>query len=175
MRSLIVSTLMLMALTTAGCGGTTLDCEVMCKKSLECDADQKLADCMSGCATANQVGNGAYLSAIEGCLSKSCNERDECAEAAVLSCDGDPTPLFDDYCDKIHSCDSSIPVDFCKASFTTGEAAQAMTYLKCINDATLSQMSSCVQEASCANFNEDSQKCFENLLDEADSPGSGGT
>jgi hypothetical protein len=164
MRSSILPALIAMVLAAAGCGGASLDCDALCKKSVECNPSQKLVECTSSCGAVSRAGNGAFLSALQACYGKSCNEVGACTTAALASCDGDPTPFFDDYCDKVHSCSSSISVETCKAQFSTGETAQVARFLKCINDGTLSQVSSCVQDASCDNLETASEKCLADQL-----------
>lgn len=170
MRNPLFSALILMVLTAAGCGGGggssggSVDCDVVCKKQMDCGTTQSLAECKEACTSGNQIANGSYLAAVQACYAKSCTEVQKCVEGAVLSCDADAEAVFDAYCGKVSDCDSSVSVDACKASLMTGEIAQAMQYLRCLNDDTISKVSSCAEQASCENFTSDSQKCLESQL-----------
>lgn len=159
--------LILVPLKIAGCGGSaSLDCDAFCEKSVECDATQKADSCMARCAAVNDVGESSYLSALQACAARSCAEINDCGLAAWDACNNDLAPLFDDVCSKESSCNSSITQEACHEQWGQGGGLVGQI-LKCLDDATLSQIGSCAQAASCETFYEDVNKCIADAVSKA--------
>lgn len=164
MRTLIFSAAALVTLVLSGCGGSSVDCNAMCQKSVECNSSQTLDECMKSCATYSEILDDSYADALSSCSAGTCAELPACSENAAKQCSGDPTPLFDDYCAKISSCEPSITEDACKAQFASAPSSESFQFMKCISSGTISSIGSCIQSSSCDTLNESMQKCVEKVV-----------
>lgn len=67
------------------------------------------------------------------------------------------------FCAKAVTCISGVTEDQCKASIN-GLAGTALSYVKCVNDDTLSDIAACIEAADCADFTEATQTCYNQVL-----------
>jgi hypothetical protein len=144
----------------AGCGSATIDCTTTCNKAKECNSATDLAKCQSQCEQVNKVVDSSYAGALSACADLSCDQQGKCVTDAAKSCTNDPAPYIEQYCQKYSSCNAAVTVDACKTMLEAPSGMEQIAALKCINDATLSDLASCIDKATCATFDADLEACI---------------
>ncbi|APR81457.1 Hypothetical protein A7982_06806 [Minicystis rosea] len=177
MRNLIFSAAALVAIALSGCGGSSLDCNALCQKTVECNSSQKVDECMTTCASYGEILDDSYTDALQSCSSQSCDQYATCSANAAKQCTGDPSAFFGEYCKKLSACDPQITEELCQSQISGAAGSESLQFLKCLSDSTFADLGSCIQGASCSTINADLQACVEDVtgivsMDDVQSGGS---
>ncbi len=153
--------------------GAKVDCEKICNKEKECNTDMTASDvtqCKSTCEKISKNGyyQDSFINEVNKCYDKACSDINSCIENSSGLCKApDYMPYVNAVCDKMIECDPSAGTK--EACVSGGKSAMEQEIskggsIKCLTDRAFTDMGSCIKNASCSNFDNDAEKCVNEII-----------
>lgn len=139
-------------------GGSEADCQKVCDKVGECGSADDRQECIQDCPEmAEVIRASAWDFAVDCILDSVCEngiDYNSClTQAGAQEPPSNIDSLADNFCNKVHECESSIPVSTCVSMFENGTYS---LMLRIFTNEALDCIGTCVNGKSCDAIGNDS-------------------